>query len=395
LALSEAGDDFYHYWIVPVAVRQLGLRDVYRPAGRAQIGRHFLAAARQFAPRAERAARENAAMYPEAVLPTATPFLYAMHGLASTGDYERDYRLFQAASSLAFVLGMVFLARVAGLAWPAGFALAGLLLWLYAPLHQDVAAANTNRLQVGLLAVALGLLGGLRPMQWTAGGLSLGLAVAYKPNVAPAVLLVLAALGLQRRWRRCELAVVGLVLGAALAFGVGAWFFGSRHVWATWAWQLPTSASMRAIGLDDFAVTSLLAPELGAGRAVQLLTLGFPLALALSVLARAARAGCTELLLPAAGAGLALTAMFGPLVWNHYFVLSLPLFVWLLRPAAGTVARALAALGLALTAGTPLAWFLRDLQPLPAVAVMQSGLLIGLLLAAVQGASSARSEPAG
>ena len=112
--------------------------------------------------------------------------------------------------------GLATFARLAGLSWSAAALLVTLGVGWFAPALSDVRVGNVNRVQLGWLALYLGLascrrLGGGRNV---VAGLVLGLGVAFKPNLAfPALTLGLGWMVLGR-WRKLFLQVAGAAGGA-------------------------------------------------------------------------------------------------------------------------------------------------------------------------------------
>lgn len=264
----------------------------------------------------------------------STPFLYATFGVFR-GSYERDLLAFRIVSMIAFVAGMLLLARAARMRWaPALLPLAFTLL-LFQPLKSELRVVNVNSLQLCAIGGAAFLIAADRRWKGFAGAALLGIVSAFKPNIAVVVPLLLAYRLITRDRARflCELA--GASAGGALAIVVGAMWFRSFGAWLQWL-----------EAAKDLASTTL---PLRSGNVAMLAK--YPLiatALLLVIILVALRhGGHKEESVTVIGAGLLVYLLAGSLVWLHYLVLALPLVVALLTDAS-QARRGLAALALTL-----------------------------------------------
>ena len=365
--------DFYQFWLVGQATGAVPADSLWTAEGRAALGQ--VGARLALAPGATDARRRAAGK--RLVLETySTPLLYAAFGALSTGDYELDYRLFHAVSLAGFAGAVLWLCWLFG--WPAAGALFSLALaaLLFEPLTADARVGNVNELQLAFVALLLSLRrrsgesgdreggqpaqpgpspatggahGGRCP-QVRSRGAALGagavaaLLTLFKPNLLPAFAAVAALLAGSRRWR--SLAWTGLGAAAAGLAAV-AWSsarLGSWHAWGLWL------SALGRLPPQTVAMGNLSIPAaLGLGRPAVLLG---PAAAVLALAFLAGRRGAArwEHEVAALGAGLAVTLLFAPLSWTHYYLLLLAPLLFLLRPGAPSRPLALAA---ALLTATP------------------------------------------
>ncbi len=371
IALQNAGIDFYQFWLVGQTLADEefaeAFADPYRPAAGsrlAQIGREQALA--------HGGERLHAAVRARPVVEVfSSPFLYAVFGAAASGDYERDYRRFQLASLLAALAAVALLCRTldyGGVATGLAIALLGVP---FEPYYSDTVVGNVNRLL--LLAMALFLALGAAPgTRWRAGlgGAVLGAALVFKPTLAFAMVFLALARLLERRFRRFGWEAGGALLGAASAVLFGAWWSGSFALWKNWIggfdrllwnFSLPAEAG-------NFSLAQLALEVTGRDLSVLLAaTFGLALLAALlqrvragpargQVAARAARLAVDDALV--LGAGVTATLLFGRLAWQHYYLLTAPLLLCLMRPRPGAAARGHGGLSIAGAA----AWFLLSFQ---------------------------------
>ena len=407
------GIDYYQFWVVGRAVAGGEAGDVYSDAERARLGEaYWKAAQRELAavqvPGADPAALEGpglrfqAARMRQKLETYSTPFLYTLVGLAATGDYFADQERFHHASLIVFALAIFALARRAGFPpLASALALAAFLL-VFAPFSSDVRVGNVNRLLLGFVALALWLRSGARwRMRQVLAGFVLGCAAMFKPNLA----FVLAALGAgdlaRRRWRELFQLALGVALGALFAFGVSSAYFGGTGAWTSWAREVPELMEQydHALVRGNFALSRLLRETRSLGDQ-PLVYLAVLVALFVAILFLSRRAGRRELEGGAAperadaewdvllaGAGGALSLLTAQLAWIHYFLLAIPLALYLLRPRPekaerGTaLLRRVAALGATLCVGSRSLAGFSEAGPRGA-ALVSGGTLVLFLLAA-------------
>jgi hypothetical protein len=118
-ALQKPGIDFYHYWFTARALREQWFDNVYSSAGRAALGeRSYRSAKDPQTPERERHAAEDIYRIVNSmqrtptfatIEPNGTPFCYACFDLATTGNYEGDYRRFNWLRLACAVFGTIFL----------------------------------------------------------------------------------------------------------------------------------------------------------------------------------------------------------------------------------------------------------------------------------------------
>jgi hypothetical protein len=355
--------DFYQFWVVGQAAREADTGDVWSKDERLRLGQEWArrAVAEQGPQSADPSTRRGISAKRRQDLETySTPWLYTLFGWSASGDYDTDLGRFQHAGLAAFVLAVLGLARLAGLSWSGGALLAAFLVTFFAPTLSDMRVGNVNRLQVAALALAL--VAGARRGAWQlAAGFALGLAVMFKPNLAyPALVLGLGWIVLGRRQRLAR-QVPAALAGAAAAFGLASAWFGGAHVWRDWSRVLGELMGEydHALSKGNFALVRLLEdsgmPAAGAVvGALMLAGLGAAL-----FLRRRAGAPAAQEDLALAGLGGALSVSTSRLAWVHYYLLVVPLAIYLLRPAAPAWARAGGAVALVLVAHEPLKDLLR------------------------------------
>lgn len=337
---GAAAVDFYHFWLVGPAVRAGEMLDVYAPEARRDAGERGYQ--RAFAPGVGDAQRQAATKF-RRLETTATPFLYASFAPFVSDDYDRDRIAFGVGSVLLFLLALGALAVRLGYGPTAVLLLLAFALLAFEPFASDVRVGNVNRLQFGLLTAYVLLLWGVGSGDRVRGGIAglwLGLAIAWKPNLAFVAIAVGFYWATVERSRAWWSHATGVVAGGALAVVAASAFFGTPLVWVWWAdaaLDLPNAFPI-PIEHGNFAPARALKQGWGVD-------LGFAwtaacVALLLLFLrTAAARRSAGEVLgeeIPLlVGLGCGVSLLASPLSWLHYYVLSLFLVTVVLRPTRG------------------------------------------------------------
>jgi len=207
--------------------------------------------------------------------------------------------------------------------------------------------------------------------------------VLFKPNLAPVPVLLCGYWLLGGHYGRLMLGLVGMALGALFALGVSSVFFGGISGWTHWLstmggftdWNMPAGAgnfhALSLIGLDPGPVGRVLMALLLCGLALAAMATRSWTARRPSSAAAGWRSAFGP---PSAsdyglvlGIACVIQMLVSPLVWLHYYVLILPLFVMALRPLSAS--RGAGAAGL----------LMQRLLPLLAFLLLLDGPLAGLL----------------
>ncbi|MGD2129252.1 MAG: glycosyltransferase family 87 protein [Lysobacterales bacterium] len=380
-SLSMPGIDYYVAWVAADAVENGHADEIYTRLGRHGLTREYRQRAVQQDPSSRRAV---AARHVQFLGATATPFMYWTVNLLSTGDYERDLRIWHALSLLCLVASVVLVGRLVGLTGTTILAiLLPVLVWML-PVQSDLRVGNVNCVQLGLLSVALLLQSRDRNSVFAlAAGAMVSVTVLFKPNLAPIAVLLCGYWLLGGHYGRLVLGLVGMALGALFALGVSSVFFGGISGWTHWLssmggfsdWNMPA-------GAGNFHALSLIGLDPGPlGRALTALLLCILALVAMGVRSWTARRhssatrGWRSAFGPPSavdyglvlGVACVIQMLVSPLVWLHYYVLILPLFVMASRPLSAV--RGAGALGL----------LMQRLLPLLAFLLLLDGPLAGLL----------------
>ena len=338
------GMDYYQFWVVGEAVEHDAVRNPYTDAERARIGALFLARATHDTD----AKRQSTVATGRPVLETySTPFLYAaIHGLAS-GDYEIDYGRWHAISLSSFVAGVVGISRLLGISWLATLVILNALLLRFAPFQSETQVMNVNSVQLGLLALVLAFQRNRESARslFVSGAL-LGCATMFKPNIALISVLLLTSLVITRQFRTLLHQGLGIAAGVAFAFASSSLFFGTVECWFGWiqaiAWIPPEIITPEMGNYAGFSfVVGAVASSYSTAFA---LALCLPAAIAIWLrrddpIAIGAGQNQEQAVRVVTLYGIGCTAFLlsANLVWEHYFILAIPLMLSTLSRGIGHV----------------------------------------------------------
>lgn len=279
----------------------------------------------------------------------STPFLYSLFYTFSTGDYGRDLLTFRLLCLVSGVLAIIGLSRL--LEYPAIAAMAAIVVFMdwFQPLLSDVRVANVNQLQLGVLALFLWF---QSKREWRAhnllAGLVLGLGAMFKPNLLFVVLMLSVSWLINRRFRRATTVYAGLILAAVSAFIYSSAVYGTARCWLDWLRIVPqVSNYLYEVDTHNYAPAMLIFDRVGMKASMFLTAALLAVATAFVWVGRrnageiglqtendeSGREGelFEDMLMVAVGCLIYILS--ATLVWLHYFVLTVPMALIILRPS--------------------------------------------------------------
>jgi hypothetical protein len=338
------GIDLYQFWAVGQTLRTTEVNNVYSAVGRARVGVEIGKRALGD-PDGER--HREVLSFRQTVETYSTPFLYAVFSLPPTTSYESAHRAHWMLSTACTLMAVFLLCRGVGLSGTPTMAVLLLLVGWFEPLHSDVRVGNVNQIQLAALALFCWTESRTdRPVGHLWAAMALGLIVAFKPNTAYAMALWIWALLVGRHYRALGRTICGLVMGVVVAILISAWAFGTLRCWVDWM------AALRELMRSDIPVSlgnaspvilakDLLGQDLGWVLPPLLL---IPVMLLIWLSRRRGSEsegkdiGVGPNVVLVVGMGCVVSCLSARLVWLHYLVLTLPVFIEALRPRSPDVA---------------------------------------------------------
>jgi hypothetical protein len=333
---TQVGIDFYHLWGVPMGQRASAVA-LSPYANTADYAALLNVLADNSTSEALRAANR----FKREIAPTGTPLFYAAFGFLPD-DYASAHTLFAFLQYLAAAAAIWILARSRGATPWAAACIALAVELTFNPFVQDVKWGNATTFQLLFLALCLraSAAGTLSREGWPSRLFlpSLVVFVLFKPNTV-AIAAMLAFHYAALRGSRAALRSVAWALpAAAIAWALGAWYFGNAAIWSEWLAYARGGALVYRFGEGNQSWPMLLAelaPMHGAGfYAAMVLVLGAA-ALAAGLARNGVFAARAAALLRdpwcAASIGVLFTLAASPLVWPYYHLFAIIPMAWLFR----------------------------------------------------------------
>jgi Glycosyltransferase family 87 len=338
--------DFFTSWTISRAVSTGHIAHIYSPESQREMG--LLAINEASLPTASASQRRATEIvtqhYNGRIDAPGTPFIYAAIGAVSSGNYTADQKRFVSLCTICLVLSMLILKNVLRFSWLEFSLLVLFVATDYMPVLSDMGVGNVNEIQ--LLAIVLFIFFTARN-QPLLSGLAIGAATMFKPITALVLLLALVAGVADREYRQLARMLLGCSIGTLTSFLLSVAFFGTPTIWVEFVRSLSQTLNGVSYPLQfgNFSLSALLFGTTRAGSsAIPLLLVG-----AFSWLLFATRvtpdqaaersdeltARRTHTALAVGGGGCAIMLLSSPLVWLHYYLLLLPLSLYVIHSVSG------------------------------------------------------------
>ena len=345
-AKETPGIDYYLTWVAADVVGNDSPHNIYDPSSRFKLAVIYRNKADELkdAPRQKRAARHLQDYHL-----TATPFLYWFTGLLTTGDYETDLDNWHALSLFLLTVSILVTCRLLGFSTVTSMAfLLPVLAW-FSPLHSDLRVANVNSLQLGWIGLVIWLSSRVpNKLNTFVVGLATGLLVMFKPNLAAVALLLAGGWGVRRQYSSLLFGLGGMTSAAVTSILVSSWWMGGVTAWSDWARVVgdlvETIAGKGAAG--NYSIVSEFTSEFSSFNMLILVLSLCGLCLVLYWWGRKRNPDLTGELVHEdrdflentllISIGCIITMLASGLVWIHYYLLTIPMFIFVFRPLQTT-----------------------------------------------------------
>ena len=275
-------------------------------------------------------------------LPDSTPLLYASLATISSGVYDRDLVIFQFVSTLIFCLAIYAIGRALGNNIPTVLITISFILLFWSPFHSDTEVANLARIQSGLLVFCILVWRYFdNRFSFILAGMLLGIGVLLKPNIIGVPIALTIVWFFRRRYLKLIFVLVGAFLGGLIALIYSAVYYGSLICWFDWV-QVLVNVQKNAgpIGANNLSLSCLIDHYFGIDISMEIFLGLFSSLILCCLFARRkevqihANSADRELIedLLAMGAGLLMIFMAFNIVWDHYFLLLVPVLLVLISP---------------------------------------------------------------
>lgn len=341
-AETTPGLDYYVAWVAADAVKNDNKNDIYDPISGFRLPVQY----RNKADEAKDAPRlKEIAAHKKDMSFTATPFLYWVTAIFAIGDYEADLTTWHALSISMMLMFFIVACRLLGYSAATTLAILLPVVAWFIPFQSDLRVGNVNNVQLGMIGIVMWLLSRSNQSKYLfAASVIVGLTVMFKPNLAPIGLMLAGGWLLRHHYSRLVTGVSGMLTGVVTAVLVSSWWLGKSSAWLDWFKMLSGAVGSAPGRGGNYSVMRQLSGGLSPAGQLLLALLLVALALAFFWWGRrrqpafstgaesgsANRQSLEDMLLVAMGCVIALMA--SSLVWIHYYLLTIPLMLVLLRP---------------------------------------------------------------
>jgi hypothetical protein len=342
---KSIGIDYYNYWVAGQALGKENIINLYSEKNKMMLRDKFLSLAELSSVGGVKR-QLYAAKSPHELELTSTPLMYSLFAGITIGDYEWDYRNFRILCLIVILISLITLCRMFEIPLATTMLMICLLTWLSEPYISDVRVGNVNQLLVGFLTLFLWL---KQRTKWRLSdlfcGFVLGFALMFKPTISIIIVLLTALWLIDKQYRTVLLQAVGLCISVFVALLISRYYFESFQCWIEWLEKLKSIDSWPVplgIAAGNYSLSRLIAEWTGHDLSLALLIC---LVIVTVVLAWLGRNRSREVIdvgfgfnreAAAVGLGCVIMLLGSKLAWLHYYVLTVPLLLYLYRQEKGS-----------------------------------------------------------
>jgi len=337
---SSTPYDYDKFWVVGQAISSMKIDDIYSRSDSIKIRREFQKRAED----SDSNLLKSVVKSRKNLVPTGTPFFYSVFYLFSFGSYDFDYENYRLVSLFLYIGSIVTLCLI--FKFPI-WSLALVIIFFtqtFWPFHTDFEFGNVGQIQVGGLTLFLLCQKMEGHFYHFIGGLVIGLLVLFKPTLIFCILLLSVFWLLEGRVKKLIIEFAGIGIALAIGIILPILMFGQACRWHAWYATLPSVLytkfyltggflgkllnlkSVSLYGLFGAVLLCITSLYLFWVRVVQKKTTNR------EILFSERKLDCWIDEYSVVMLGIGIYFLSGPVVHSHYFVLTVPWPLLLLRP---------------------------------------------------------------
>lgn len=329
--------DYFTAWSVPKALSVTKAADIYTPEDQKALGDVI----RQLAESPTASLHQTSAtktimeLYDGRIDATGTPFIYALIGLSASGDYAKDRRNYIIICLICFMVSLLILCRLLKFSFIISLLMITFFVSAYAPIIADIKVGNVNQIQLFILTLFIWLTA--KSEHSLAAPVILGIGAMFKPTTAAVCLLSLLSPMIRREYRILIRRIFGIGIGAMLAFLISVIWFSSIRIWLHFFQSLPKTLNFSyPLAHGNFSFTKLIFDAFGKN--MSLLVSGILIAAFSYAIWKSKNSDTDDRNLTEgfviSGIGIAIPLLSAGLIWVHYYILLIPLILFMMRPVS-------------------------------------------------------------
>ena len=338
------GVDFCNYYIAAFSVKQLNLKDIYKPE-------NALIAATVLQKKAylsgQRLLFETVSCWifglqqkPTTYHFIGSPFLFTVLSIFKFDNYLMSLWTYRLFSLTCYVLSIWWLSRHLGYSiFSTGIFILILTSW-FGPFRFGMLVLNVDPLQLAALTLFLYL---LNLSGWATiflSGILLGLTFAFKPNIMFAILALGIFWIVNRHFKKLILTAFGVAAGIMTAVLISSAFFGTIRCWIDWYTRLNKFADDILCFPDNYAIAKILYKFCGTYTSAYIAAILLLPAIYVIWISRTPRlplgdnkkyvkntAPNFQKNVLVISTGLMIYLLSGSVVWEHYLIYTIPIML--------------------------------------------------------------------
>jgi Glycosyltransferase family 87 len=337
--------DFFTFWSVSQALAQKPSIPIYSLEGQREMA--SLAVNRAATSAASDLQRQATSMvlrlYDSRIDAISSPVLYTAVGLFSSGNFPVDQKHFLLVSMLCLFSAVLLLSNLLRLTALEIFLILSFLFWNYEPVSSDLSTGNVNSIQLFAITLFIFCMARSKPLL---AGLAIGAVTAFKPTTLMVIAIAVVIAIVDRDYKQPLRMLAGCITAIAASVLVSSAYFGNPAIWLQFLRNLPQTlgGTYYSVESGNVSLSALLfGPSRGPSSVISLILLSALVWIFVSSRGPAVNPSPVTSSSPGApfrmhvafaagGCGCAIMLLSSPLVWQHYYVLLLPLSAYLMSP---------------------------------------------------------------
>jgi glycosyl transferase family 87 len=254
--------DYFVCWSVPHCQSLESIPDIYSKEGQKEVAkRHWQHSLLPATPKKQKlVTRYVIYFYQGRIDVTGTPFLYMIIGLLSGGNYEHDQMIFMVLSSMCFIISIIILCYIVKFSLLSTLTLLLVFISLYLPLFSNLQVGNVNLVQLFIITLYIWAITRTEKYIYlVAAGLLLGVGIMVKPNIALIFILSSMMYLADKKYKNALMLFIGTTLSGFFSVLLSSLYFGKVDIWWDFIRSLPATLSYYYPVVEgNYSITNLI-----------------------------------------------------------------------------------------------------------------------------------------
>lgn len=343
--------DFFTWWVVPHALSKQNIQNIYSEQGRNDFAQTAIDDIKSFktSPAQKLALKAVLEIYDGQIITTATPFFYSALSRIVSRHYRHDRIRFIILSLACSTASFFILGRMLGYPWTAVFLISSFFLAFYAPCLSDLKVGNCNQIQLFMFSLFIWFFSRTKNFYTIlAAGFILGLTIMLKPNMVFIAVFSILLILIKRDFTKLPALTMGIFISILICVLEGIMYFRNPRIWQEWLATLSATIGYSfTLKLGNYSLTKMIFDASGLETSVIFYLMIILIFIILILNQKKTVSNPNKSFrhprgdhetIPDAfiiyGFSISSLLLASGLVWNHYYVLMIPVLFYLLQPQA-------------------------------------------------------------